>query len=362
MAEFDLAKFLDDHGDGLLVAERSGHLSYASAPAAKVFGYSHSDLRSMPLWQLHPAFDETEICASLDMTGAYEIVIGGGDPNRQSLFRVCFQSDRERGPILVSMHNLDRLDGAPAKHSFEEDLRTRSLEAIGKVTAKLGHDFNNLLGSMLGCIDIMKSRLDKQFPESNPVARQVSIIESALGKAIGLSSRIRGFARPGPLHLVRGSLKSCVDSVVQLLEQNGVTRSEIDVNLSSDPPIDISEHSVCQILIAICLNSLEAMKDLPDRQVIIYLEEVELNETITRYLTAGKYARLSVMDHGVGIPSHVRDQLFEPFVSTKEGVGKGLGLSLAMAREVMKKHGGDLFLLSEPECGTVVHLYFPIAG
>lgn len=360
----DLRALMERHGMPILVAALDGKVAYASPACEKVIGLSRAEIENSDIWLLNPAFNREEISAHLRERGVYELAVGSGSPVESTLYRVTFSAEPsqiDQSGFLVAFQNLARLEGDPARFAFEEDLRTRSLEAIGKVTAKIGHDFNNLLGSVLGCLDLIDRKIEAHFPNENPFVRQRAIVDSALKRAIGLSSKIRGFVRPGPLNLVRGNLQSCIESVVQLLAQNGVTKEEIDVNIGANPAVEISEFSVCQILMSICLNALEAMKGQKDRQVILYVEEVELNESFTRYLRAGKYARLSVMDHGEGISEEDKHKLFEPFFSTKDGVGKGLGLSLAMAREVMKKHNGDLFLLSEPECGTVVHLYFPVA-
>jgi signal transduction histidine kinase len=70
--------------------------------------------------------------------------------------------------------------------------------------------------------------------------------------------------------------------------------------------------------------------------------------------------RLSIVDHGIGISTELKDKIFEPLFSTKpDGIGTGMGLSIANAREIMRKHGGYLSIISRPDCGTAVHLYFP---
>jgi len=115
------------------------------------------------------------------------------------------------------------------------------------------------------------------------------------------------------------------------------------------------------MLMSLCLNSLEAMKEFEERYLVIMLGETTVPKTSRSGLPPGEYAHVTVMDHGVGMVDEMRKKAFEPFFSTSQGgIGEGMGLGLAMSQEIMKKHGGHIALTSLPDCGTIVHLYFPV--
>jgi signal transduction histidine kinase len=79
-------------------------------------------------------------------------------------------------------------------------------------------------------------------------------------------------------------------------------------------------------------------------------------------LKAGTYAKVSLVDHGDGIDPKQHEVVFQPFSSAKQrDDGSGLGLSLSMAKSVMKKHGGTITLASQPQVGTNISIYFPVA-
>lgn len=237
-----------------------------------------------------------------------------------------------------------------------------SLEAIGKLSAKLGHDFNNIFGAVQGCIDLLDHKYSQLNPEQKAkfnCEKQFKIIRSALAKGVSLTSKIRGFVRPGPLTASAFRLRDTVEQVVEVLKKSETLSFEIELSLNSDSQAYIDEMLVSQMLINICANAIEAMSKVPDRHLILFLSDIDLAQAKAD-LKAGKYVCLSIVDHGKGIKKDKQEKLLEPFFTTKQNeVGKALGLSLAMAAETMRKHSGSLQIASEPDIGTVVHLYFP---
>lgn len=260
---------------------------------------------------------------------------------------------------IIETCRTDRIDrtkaGGPVLPS---KLGPQALEAIGYLGGKIGHDFNNFLGVIRGCVDIIKRKMGQTFPDGSPVDRQIAIIESAIEKSVDLTGKLRGFVRPGPLPKTAASLLSCAKSVVEVLRNSGV---DLIVEAKSNPTVDLNEFSVQQALTAVVFNALEALQDMADRHLIMYLAEVEQSADNPWALSPGRYARLSITDHGRGIKPELLPKIFEPFFSTKsKGPGQALGLGLTMAREIMRKHGGDLCVDSREGCGTAVSLYFPM--
>lgn len=251
----------------------------------------------------------------------------------------------------------------PIDGDEEARLRAAELEAIGRTTAKLAHDFNNLLGAIECCTDLLVHKIGRAVPGANPVEGQVRLIRSSIRKATEMTAAMRGFVRPGPLHLAPGRLGEIVQSVKGLIAESELLPFEIILNTAADPEVRLNEFQVGQMLTGICLNAIEAMSAMQERVLVINLAEVVLEQPDQSGLAPGRYAHLSVVDHGAGMNEQLREQAFKPFSSTKPaGVGKGMGLALAMSQEIMKRHGGAIVLNSVPDCGTAVHLYFPCAA
>jgi rfaE bifunctional protein nucleotidyltransferase chain/domain len=237
------------------------------------------------------------------------------------------------------------------------------LEELGEFAGKVGHDFNNILGALQGCTDLLEVRLKKAIPDAlERFERQFKIMRASLAKALIMTTKLRSFVRPGELALQELKLSDCVKGVVELLNSSDSFDGEIVLNIEAEPIVKIEEFRVVQMLMGICLNALEAMAGQDERFLVLFVDELSVAENQVESLLAGRYARVSIIDHGEGMSDEVKAKIFEPFYTTRPSmIGKGIGLSLTMAKEIMQKHGGALSFASEPNIGTAIHLYFPLA-
>ena len=123
----------------------------------------------------------------------------------------------------------------------------------------------------------------------------------------------------------------------------------------------MADFTIVQMLLELCENSLKAMAGLPERFIMLHVGVVEVREQASSLeLEAGTYAKVSLVDHGEGIEPDQREVVFQSVSSKKvQDVGGGIGISLSMAKAVMKKHGGTITLASQPQVGTNISLYFP---
>lgn len=237
------------------------------------------------------------------------------------------------------------------------------MELLGKFGGGLGHDFSNVFGAIKGCLDLIRHRLEElSGAENTTLTEIVSLAEKATDKGMGITDRLRAFARPGEIKRSRISLRSCVESVVDLL---GKTRSkhEVEVVFAEDFEVEIADFTVNQMLLQLFHNSLDAMNHLKERFIWVVVDKADIRASDGSSLKPGKYAKLSITDHGKGITPEHRSAMFNPFFSTKSrGIGKGMGLSMSMAKAVMHKHGGDLVVGSTPGVGTTIALYFPLSA
>lgn len=237
--------------------------------------------------------------------------------------------------------------------------RTKVLESVGRISSQLGHDLNNLLGSIQGCSDLIRLKLSKIIKGENPVERQLTLINTALAKAEKITRKIRGYVRPGPVDTEELEVAFCVEQALEQLKKLGTKPVEIQTEIRSRAKAPLHEFFVVQMIVNLCLNSIEAMGASNDRSIVIHVEDLTLKKNAFK-LAAGEYVRLSIMDHGKGLSEPLKEQLFEPFFSThQKSIGESMGLSLAMANELMMKHNGAISIESLKDVGTVVHLYFP---
>lgn len=234
----------------------------------------------------------------------------------------------------------DQLKAAQEKLAQVEQLR-----ALGDVAAEVAHELNHILTSIMGCADVYLS-----FGK-DPAPAMQTIFEVA-GQGMEIVARIQRFTQLGV-----GRQRSVVDletlireAVTQTQwtwkerEPQGGTAIDWQLQLLPLPPIQANATELQEVCTNLLLNALEAMPTGGRLQVS------------ARSAPAG--VEIEIRDTGIGIPSGLQKQLFTPFFTTKEGVGRGLGLSIAY--RIVHAHGGDLEVESLPGQGTCFRVSLPL--
>jgi signal transduction histidine kinase len=231
-----------------------------------------------------------------------------------------------------------------------------------KLASTVGADFNNIFGSILGCATLISQKVGVDTG-SVGVDDALTILRKAANRGLAISKKMNNLLWSGDSSRGRRSLRGCIDSVVELLSSSHGDECQIEVVCPQDIEVEMADFAIVQMLLELCENSLEAMKSLPDRFILFHVEQVEIGDRASALeLTAGSYAKVSLVDHGDGLDPDQHEVVFQPFSSAKQrDDGTGLGLSLSMAKSVMKKHGGTIALASQRQAGTNISIYFPVA-
>ena len=243
------------------------------------------------------------------------------------------------------------------RHALEKQLRqAQKFEAIGQLAGGVAHDFDNVVGAMMGWADLglldapAGSRLRNCFEKIRDQARRAS----------GLTRQLLAFARRQVLQPQNISLNQTVADVVSLLEK--VLGAQVEVKTVLAPDLEAARADpthIEQVLMNLCVNARDAMPN--GGRMVIETSNVTLTEEDCRhrgYGKAGRYARLSVSDTGVGMDAATVERIFEPFFTTKE-VGKGTGLGLSVVYGIVKQHDGFINVYSEPGKGSTFCVYLP---
>jgi signal transduction histidine kinase/DNA-binding response OmpR family regulator len=234
--------------------------------------------------------------------------------------------------------------------------QSQKLEAIGRLTGGVAHDFNNILQVIGSNLDLMG--LD---PAITPTLRQrLAGSTAAVERAARLSAQLLAFARRQPLQPVPTNLTTTLRGMDDLLRRALGEAVDVDIAIAQalwNTLID--RHQLENVILNLAINARDAMGG--NGHLTIELSNVELDQ---RYvdgradLAPGQYILLAVSDTGTGIPADVLERVFEPFYTTKaEGEGTGLGLSMAYG--FVKQSGGHIAIYSEPGHGTTVRIYLP---
>jgi PAS domain S-box-containing protein len=241
----------------------------------------------------------------------------------------------------------------------EEQLRhSQKMEAIGNLTGGLAHDFNNMLGVILGNLDLA-SELLTEHRDARELVQEA--IEAATSSA-ELTRRLLAFARRQPLRPERIVLSQLIANFVRLLQRTLGENIEISLDLADDVwPVVADPVQLEAALTNLATNARDAMPKGGKLLIATCNRQLDADYAASHgEVSPGEYAAIEVTDTGTGMPAEIAEHIFEPFFTTKEQ-GRGTGLGLSMVFGFIKQSGGHINVYSEPGVGTTFRLYLPRA-
>jgi two-component system NtrC family sensor kinase len=231
----------------------------------------------------------------------------------------------------------------------EEMLRVERMASIGKLAAVVAHEINNPLAGILTYSKLLKKRLSR---EPQPNAENISMLdlmETESRRCGEIVKNLMTFARPTSMNLEPSDLNAVIDRCVRLVQHQLTLKNiELHLNINNDlPAVRCDPGQIEQVILALVMNAIDALPNGGN-----------LSLTSRRESNSGGF-QIEVRDDGVGIPREVLTKLFEPFFTTKEH-GRGLGLGLAISRNIVDRHGGRIEVQSEPGRGTTFTVTLPL--
>jgi|GEM_PF-4352955 len=222
------------------------------------------------------------------------------------------------------------------------------LESIGTLAGGIAHDFNNILSSIYGNIELALFRLD-----DHKVKEYLEKTIDSIDRAKHLTAQLLTFAKGGtPIKKVQNIINFLKDTTEFALSGSSVTCNfEIPENLL---PCNIDKNQIGQALDNIVINAMQAMPN--GGAIDITARNVVIKEKEHPKLPIGNYVKISIKDHGIGIPKEYLPRIFDLFYTTKT-TGHGIGLSTTYS--IISRHGGSIDVESENGKGTTFHIYLP---
>lgn len=233
---------------------------------------------------------------------------------------------------------------------MEEEMRWADrLAALGELSAGMAHEIKNPLGVIKSSAEILERRLEK--------GEQEGLLASAISEeATRLSALLESFlqfARPRPPKNNLCQINSVIGKTLLLLDSE-ISRAHIDLKKSFHddvPPLYTDENQIHQVLVNLIINAVQAMPEGGSLKI-----ETRLSSFPGNSGPEGEAVLINVADTGPGISPEIRDQIFNPFYTTRE---KGTGLGLSITFRIINSLDGELKLETSPE-GTTFKIYLPV--
>jgi signal transduction histidine kinase/CHASE3 domain sensor protein/CheY-like chemotaxis protein len=245
-------------------------------------------------------------------------------------------------------------DATVSRETERQLHQSQKLDAIGKLTGGVAHDFNNMLTVISGNTETLVASL-KQQPELQRVAR---LIDEAAERCAELIQHLLSFARRQPLQPRNVEINGAIADIAKLLRPTLGEQIQIETVLDQGPmTAHIDPSRLTNAVLNMAINARDAMPN--GGKLLLETHRVVLDEAYAQAnaeVRAGPYVMLAVSDTGTGMSADIQQKAFEPFFTTKE-VGKGSGLGLSMVYGFVKQSGGHIKIYSEQGHGTTIKLY-----
>jgi two-component system, cell cycle sensor histidine kinase and response regulator CckA len=234
-------------------------------------------------------------------------------------------------------------------------IEAQKMEVVGQLAGGVAHDFNNVLGVIIGYSDLLV-----EDPGTDRLVQYVEEIRLAAERAAGLTSQLLVFSRKQTVQAVDLDLNKVVEGMEKMLRRLIDENVEMTVVYGDKiGTVKADSGYVWQVLMNLVVNARDAMPN--GGKLAIQTSGVLLEEAYAQShpgTTPGNYVMLSISDTGTGMTEEVKAHLFEAFFTTKP-VGKGTGLGLITCQAVVRQSGGHIDVSSELGKGTTFKIYFP---
>jgi len=365
---------------GLVIQELgTGRILEASEGFERLSGFSRAealgqDFAGLGLWQ-NPADQERlrqEISRSESFRG-FEAQLVRKDGGR-------FWGEMAHTPlkfggkacVLATIHDISerRMAEAALQDSLVERLRieeerrqlegvvhqAQKMESLGSLAGGVAHDFNNMLGGIMGYADLLLAG------EADPKRQgYLKAILSAAGRSGELTRKLLAFGRKGKNLTESVDLGMAIQDCLAMLRPSLPPHVEVELALDPSLRVDGDPSQLHQVIVNLCINAIEAMPEQGRLRISTQGRDLGEPKAHSLQLPPGPYVELQVSDTGMGMTEEVRQRIFEPFYTTKTtGGSSGTGLGLSTVYGIVHGHGGSIDVNSVRGRGSLFRVLLPL--
>ncbi|TXT50393.1 MAG: PAS/PAC sensor hybrid histidine kinase, partial [Limisphaerales bacterium] len=353
-----LAVTLRSIGDGVIATDTEGRVSIINKHAEDLTGWRQGDALGQPLPSVFSVVHQrtrqtyrnpvSQVLATGEIVDLPDqsILVSRSGPERMIAASAAPIRDQESkiiGSVLVFRDISDQ------QAIMEERVRASKLDSLGILAGGIAHDFNNILTAVIGNISFARLFCqpgEKQF-------ERLEEAEKAALRAKDLATQLLTFAKGGAPVRQTASLTELIRDSTSFALRGSNVRCEFQAPTDLWP-VEVDQGQFSQVVQNLVINAVQAM---PNGGVVrVSADNVTLEADSPLALPPGRYCRITVKDHGVGIKPEHLGKVFDPYFTTKE---KGTGLGLATSYSIVKKHDGLMTVDSTLGVGSEFHVYLP---
>ena len=361
-SESRLALIVDSSQDAIIAKDLEGTITTWNKGAEQTYGYSSDEVIGKPISILAPSERQDEMAQILsrirngERVEHFETLRVRKDGKRLNV-SISVSPIKDANGVVVGASVIAR-DVSDQKRSEEMLRQAQKMEAVGRLAGGVAHDFNNVLGIVTACCELLRSRI----PQDGAM-QYIDNIQEAAKRGSLLTRQLLAFSRRQVGQQPRLlDMNESLKEVVKLLRPLMGDDVQITIRQGTDVAVVESDPAqLDQIVLNIAVNARDAMPR--GGKLILETSIQEFDAPLAERhppMKVGRYVLLAISDTGIGMDQETLSRIFEPFFTTKE-VGKGTGLGLATVYGIVKQNGGHIWVYSEPGRGTTFKIYLPSA-
>jgi PAS domain S-box-containing protein len=345
-----LHSILESMDNGVIGIDISGNITHFNRAAAEITGFSSGAV----------------------MGKEYSSIFGANSQEKPMLLQVLHTGKELKRDEKVIWH----FDGHPVPVSFQTSIlrdrkgfkigaveifsdiskikalekemqQTKTMAALGEMSATVAHEIRNPLGAM----GVWAGLLERDLGADDPRKKTLGKITEGLSRLNKIVSNLLVYTRPVKTDLRKVQIQDVLTEIIDFvqIEIERMDRNIIINRALGSVPVYVlvDPEKMGQVVINLCFNAIQAMP-----------QGGELTITVENTETSGNgFVNFSIADTGIGIENELLDKIFDPFFTTKEN---GTGLGLAIVKKFVESHSGYIDVQSKTGSGTTVKVFLPL--
>jgi PAS domain S-box-containing protein len=363
-SEFRFQTLIENHAAVMLVVDpATGAIIDANPAAVSFYGWSRDQLRRMHIQDIN-LLDDRSVKEEMEKARAHKKSyfefrhrLADGSVRDVAVFSSSL-TEAGRSVLYSVIHDITESKQAEAERERLQSQVTQAqkMETVGRLAGGVAHDFNNMLGIIIGYGQLALDGLQA----GDPLRADIAEIVAAGERSATLTRQLLAFSRKQTLKPEVVDLNALVRNIERMLGRLIGEDIELTMALAAGVgPVLADPGQIEQVVMNLVVNARDAMPD--GGRLTVETANGEADQAFAdRHVSMqpGPYVKLTVTDTGAGMDAETQQRIFEPFFTTKER-GKGTGLGLATVYGIVRQSGGCIDVQSEPGSGTTFSVYLP---